>query len=356
MRIPNDKNFKSTLLDVLAGLLGLSKEEFQVEKYRMGTRHRGAEAHLIVRAIQQTFVVEVRKSGEAAQIASAIETLSTDKTCSKRSIPVVAVPYMGDVGRRLCEAAGISWVDLSGNALLNAPGLIVNVLGRPNRYKRRGRPSNVFAPKSSRIARQLLMDPSRVYTQSELAECTGLSPSLTSKVIHRLHEIFLIERAKDGTVRVHDPHRLIDAWRERADFTKHDVIKGQVFARDGLERFRKVATVLSSAGLSFAATALGPAWLLTHYAMFNTCTFYVTSLPSEEILGQLGFEPNQSFGNVWLTIPNDEGVFHGVSEVEGIPCTHPVQVYLDLKDHPERASEAATELRHRLLDWDSVGR
>ena len=26
-------------------------------------------------------------------------------------------------------------------------------------------------------------------------------------------------------------------------------------------------------------------------------------------------------------------------------CVHPVQVYLDLKDHPERASEAADKLR-----------
>ena len=48
-------------------------------------------------------------------------------------------------------------------------------------------------------------------------------------------------------------------------------------------------------------------------------------------------------------VPNDEGVFHGAEIVDGIRCVHPVQAYVDLKDHPERAPEAAAELRKWLL-------
>jgi hypothetical protein len=33
----------------------------------------------------------------------------------------------------------------------------------------------------------------------------------------------------------------------------------------------------------------------------------------------------------------------------------PVQVYLDLKGHPERAKEAAAELRSRVLQWRRDG-
>jgi hypothetical protein len=54
---------------------------------------------------------------------------------------------------------------------------------------------------------------------------------------------------------------------------------------------------------------------------------------------------------VWLVVPNDEGVFHGSSEREGIRCVHPVQVYLDLAAHPERASDAVNELRERYVSW-----
>ena len=55
--------------------------------------------------------------------------------------------------------------------------------------------------------------------------------------------------------------------------------------------------------------------------------------------------------NVWLVVPNDEGVFTAAAAKKGIACVHPVQAYLDLQGHPERAGEAADELRTRLLAW-----
>jgi len=51
---------------------------------------------------------------------------------------------------------------------------------------------------------------------------------------------------------------------------------------------------------------------------------------------------------VWLIVPKDPDVFHGVKPVADIPCVHPIQVYLDLQAHPERAEEAAAELRKQL--------
>jgi len=55
--------------------------------------------------------------------------------------------------------------------------------------------------------------------------------------------------------------------------------------------------------------------------------------------------------NTWLVVPNDEGFFHGSEVREGIRCVHPVQVYLDLKAHPERSAEAASRLRQEYLKW-----
>jgi hypothetical protein len=50
-------------------------------------------------------------------------------------------------------------------------------------------------------------------------------------------------------------------------------------------------------------------------------------------------------------VPNDDGVFDGSEAKNGVTCTHPVQTYVDLQGHPERAREAADELRKRLLRW-----
>ena len=58
---------------------------------------------------------------------------------------------------------------------------------------------------------------------------------------------------------------------------------------------------------------------------------------------------------MWLVVPKDSGVFQGASEREGVRCVHPVQVYMDLKDQPERASEAAQVLRQELFQEGSDG-
>jgi hypothetical protein len=90
---------------------------------------------------------------------------------------------------------------------------------------------------------------------------------------------------------------------------------------------------------------------MTRFAGFRLVTFYLREQPPAALLDELSFREEERGANVWLVVPNDEGVFHGSSEREGIRCVHPVQVYLDLGAHPERASEAATELREQYVSW-----
>jgi hypothetical protein len=76
---------------------------------------------------------------------------------------------------------------------------------------------------------------------------------------------------------------------------------------------------------------------------------YVAELPGEEACRAMGFHETERGEKVWLVRPNDAGVFHGGTVREGISCAHPVQVYLDLKEHPERSAEAAEALRQNVL-------
>jgi hypothetical protein len=54
--------------------------------------------------------------------------------------------------------------------------------------------------------------------------------------------------------------------------------------------------------------------------------------------------------NVWIISPTDDSVFVGSRVVRGVPCASPLQAYLDLKAHPERAAEAAAQLRPLVLN------
>ncbi len=61
---------------------------------------------------------------------------------------------------------------------------------------------------------------------------------------------------------------------------------------------------------------------------------------------------NDRGANVQLIGPDDRGVFDGGGDADGLPCVARVQVYLDLLHLPERATEAAEELRAGNGLWE----
>ena len=327
----------------LAELLAVPMSRVKVQRQPDGV-------DLVVAVGDFNFVVECKAKGEAAAVAMAARSAKEFAgRLKKKSIPLVAVSYMGDVGKRLCEEAKVCWLDLSGNAHLVAPGLRVNIEGKPNQFKRLGRPRSVFAPKSARIARWLLVEPNRAFSQRELAKVSGLDEGFTSRIVRQLEEQQLVSRDPAGAVKVADFNALLDAWREVYDFSKHHIVRGHIAARSSDEVLRRVSAQLKRGKLEHAATGLAGAWLLNQFAGFRLVVFYVAQMPSAAAQEAMGFREESRGENVWLVVPNDAGVFHGSAEREEIACAHPVQVYLDLKNHPERSAEAAEELRKKLL-------
>ncbi len=306
----------------------------------------------IIKAGDRTFLVEFRSSSARASLLLALMRFNEDRRDKgKDGIPLLVVPYMGETGRRLCEERELAWLDLSGNARIKAPGLLINVEGKPNRFKSAGRPPNLFAPKSSRIVRQLLIQADRALNQRELSQAADLDEGYTSRIVRRFEETGLIVRDEKGLLKPKDPEQLLDAWHEAYDFMRHRIMKGHVAACSGEELLHKVAGVLEKQAPGYAATGLCAAWLYSHFANFRLATFYLPSAPGNELFNALGFREDEKGANTWLVAPNDEGVFHGSEPKEGIRCVHAVQVYLDLKDQPERSTEAASRLRQDYLKW-----
>ncbi len=305
-----------------------------------------------VKAGKYTFLVVSKGSSARASLILAVTRLEARRKIQGEDvIPLLVAPYMGETGRRFCEEHALAWLDLSGNARIKAPGLFINVAGKPNRFKSAGRPPNLFAPKSSRIVRQLLIESDPGFTQRELALATGLDEGYTSRIARRLEESGLVLRDNASLLKPEDPDQLLDAWREVYDFQKHHIIKGHVVARSGDELLHRIAKVFNQHHVDYAVTGLGAAWLYTHFANFRVASFYLSLTPTDELTNGLGFREEERGANTWIVLPNDEGIFHGSEVREGIRCVHPVQVYLDLKAHPERSSEAASRLRQDYLKW-----
>lgn len=304
----------------------------------------------IVKAGPFTFAVEWKASSELAVIAQGIDHVRRISGRVNRTwIPVLATRFMTEAGKQLCQQSGVSWIDLAGNAWIKAKGLRLYVEGRPNPFKPNGRPASVFAPKSARIARWLLTHPDEFYSQREIALATAMDEGFTSRIVSRLQELDLIKRDPQGRICARDLNLLLDAWAAEYDFSKHQVCRFHMVARSGEELLGKVAATLERQNSKWATTGLAAAWLLSHFAGFRITTFYLSEPASLQALqNEFHLRADLPGANLWLVVPNDDGVFQGSLLTEGIQCVHPVQVWLDLKGHPERAPEAAGELRARF--------
>lgn len=133
------------------------------------------------------FYIEYKSKSTTETIGAAIRALkSYSNPIDPPNLPLIVVPYMGEVGKGMCKQAHISWMDLSGNALIHAEGLHVNVSGYPNQFADRGRPKNIFAPSAARITRLLLQEPAIRWNSQTLMDRTGLSKGYVSKILTRL--------------------------------------------------------------------------------------------------------------------------------------------------------------------------
>lgn len=318
--------------------------------FRLAAEDPRGQVDLIAKTPWGRLAVEYKGSGTTSAVEGAIAQVR-HYAASADVLPVVAVPYMSPSGRERCEAAGVSWFDLSGNAHIVGSGLRIILSGNPNAFPTRGRPSSVFAPRSARVARRLLIDPERTWRQRDLARETGLDEGFVSRIVRRLVTDGELERVA-GALRVVDPKRLLDAWNAEYDFRKHTIVAGHIVGPSGDARLHQIAKVLGDR-VPYAMTGLAGAWLLSKFASFRITTTFFREAPSKALLAELGFREEPSGANTWLVVPNDDGVFDGQEEIDGVACAHPVQVFVDLSGHPERAREAADELRIRKLRWSA---
>lgn len=217
---------------------------------------------------------------------------------------MLLVPFMTAAGIKTAASFGLNWVDLSGNAEIRGDQLYISVRSRPSRFVTRGRPSSPFAPKSSRVARTMLLDPNRWWRQNELAAATRSSAAHASG--------------------------------------------------SGIELARELNRRLIDSGIRDAFTGLAAAWLLDPFARFRLISLYIEGDP-HVVAERLGLRLNEQGANVQVISPDDDGVFAGERDIEYLPCVSLLQVYLDLQQLPERAGEAADNLHERGL-WDALRR
>lgn len=314
---------------------------------------RNGTVDLLARVGPTRLVMEHLTSADTSSVDGAIQRLKHN--ARKGDVRVVVVPFMGDVGRRLCSQASVSWLDLSGNADIRSHNLRILIDGRQNRYVHLGRPATPFAPKSSRLARWLLIHPVESFSQRELVHHTQLNASQVSRLVARLREQRLVKVDATGRVALNHRRLMLEAWSADYRFQRHHVLKAHIPGRSGTETVERLAREFERLGTQYALTGLAGCWSYTHFAGFRLVTAYVTDLPKAAQLESIDFVEQEQGSNVWLVLPDDDGVFDGTRHVDGFVAAHPAQVWLDLKQQPERSSDAADDIYARILKGEFDG-
>ena len=310
MKTLTEKQAANLIAEILASLLECPRDKIHLD-------HVGEsqDVDFEISSPKHRFVGEYKTNATTASITSAVNDLSRFVNGDSKTTPLIIVPFMGEVGRRICDESQMSWLDLSGNAKIAASDLRIWIQGQPNKFTKRGRPPNAFAPKSSRIARQLLALPTVFQSQAEIARRTGLGDGYVSRIIGRLRNQDLIEPNEDGAVRPSNPDVLLDAWHAVYDFNRSRTLKGHVSARTGDELQEKLADKIRRMNVEYAMTGLGAAWLYTPFACISPfdclLELYASKLAPRM---KLNSRMNRRGANLWIVIPDDDGVFSEKSE------------------------------------------
>jgi hypothetical protein len=271
---------------------------------------------------------------------------------SGRTVAVLCSPSLSPRVQEMCRRKRVSYLDEAGNCRLAAPGLFIEIEGRAKTRSDTRATVDVFAPKSSRIARILLTDPKRGWQVQALAKEAQISLGLASKTKRALVEqAFAQER--DGLLYAREPDGLLQLWSQRYQVTR--LQRTGVYTLDKLSAVEQRANQWSkNQGVRCALTDFAGAWRLAPMVRYNRASIYVESQAGQrELIADLGLKPVATGANLFLCTPYDPSVFYDQRDIDGLSVVSPIQLYLDLIRERGRGQEAAQEIfaKHIKPTW-----
>lgn len=267
---------------------------------------------------------------------------------------LLVCPHIADPLALDLRQAGVAHADLNGRLFLRTTNSLVDIRPGEVRYRSPKKGPDPFSPKAARIIRSLLGCRDVAITQEELSKQTGVSRALVSLVLARLTYDELIRQVSTSSpenpahYQLADFDRLLstweaaDRWQDRVTIHEYSVLSNQP---EGIAR-----KVIESVGRdSVAFTQWFAAWLRRPHTVPPVVSAYVKK---PHVLEIIPARRVTSGGNLWLIVPEDEGVWQGEQQIGDFPLVSDVQIYLDLLQVGQRGPETAAEFRN----WEGFAR
>ena len=313
---------------------------------------RFSDAGLVLRVEQKAHVDPV--------IAHSLEARNAG-----RSEPLLVVAKTTtSVAREILESHGIGYVDATGNAAIDLPGLHVRTgsLMRSGSFtasaeivagpRRSSLPR--LAGKAGLIAQALILEPGRAWSLDAMAERAGVSTALAHRVFTRLEQATVL--AADGrgprkTRQLASPAALLDLWAEEAVEPKERRTPAYVLMRgDGA---RAISSRLAERDLLHAMTGVAAA--ARHVALLTSVLVTEVRVTAARTPAEVAQAAEarlvEEGANLVFVQGPDDGELRFRREVEGVWLAAETRVYLDALRDPRRGAEQAREYRSQVFGF-----
>ena len=336
----------------LAEMLPELLEGLKPTKVRLELEPEGWGPDILVQievgATRRILAIKVKQIGEPRIVLEAIARLQRHAGRFASAYPILAAPYMTESARLICKETGVGYIDLTGNVFLRFDGVFVERTTARARKQERRALRSLAMPRTSRVIRRCLSDPSKPLGMTELAASSGVSPAQAYKVANLLEMKGYARRDEERRLLLTRPAELLEAWAGSLDFRKNTIVPAYSLARTPEAIMQSLAEAATKGGKKYALTMFAGASLIAPSVRFYDVTYYVAG-EVEWWLKRLDLERVETGSNVQLVVPRDDSVFAESQMVGRYRVASNIQLFADLYGNPARGREAAETLRRAKL-------
>jgi hypothetical protein len=290
-------------------------------------------------------MAEVKNNGQPRMARLAVYQLKEYLRKETDAYGIFIAPYISSEAGKICEEAGIGYLDLAGDCLISFETVYIRQTGtlNPNIQKRDLR--SLYSPKAERILRVMLNDPKNSWKMIDLAQSAKVSLGQVANVKKLLLDREWLSKSVDG-ISLTNPTALLDEWGQSYNFRRNKVQECYALAElPGMEA--QLAETCRRLGLQYALTGFSSAARIAPMVRYQKASVYVERDISS-LIDALGWKAVTTGSNISLLIPYDDGVFYGAKDMDEVAIASPVQTYLDLQSVRGRGQEAAQAVRKEI--------
>lgn len=304
---------------------------------------------LVQKGRQRLIVIEVKNSGEPRIAREAVNHLARCREDCPDCFGVFVAPFISEQAAAICEQENVGYLDLAGNCRLSLDDIYIERRGFLNTLATKRRLRSLYSPKAERILRTLLLAPKRFWQVQELAKEADVSLGQTSNIKRLLEDReWLNKETGSERFRLSDPNSLLTEWSHQIHLDRS--ISRDYYSVSPIHEIEsEVARYCSNEEIPYAFTGLSGAARYAQYVRYQQVSAYVIG-NLQNLSRNLGLKSVESGANIKFFTPYDDGVFQGISEIDGISVVSPIQVYLDLQGTQGRGKEAAEFLREEVIE------